>query len=195
MAFNIANFRQAMEYDGQRPNLFEVTINGLGDVADFDDLHLFAKGGAIPGATIGTIIVPYFGREVKFAGNRTFPEWTVTVINDETFAMRGQFEDWMNKINDHSTNLRGAGTGSRAYVGMGEVKQYGKANRDTITYQFHNMFPTDISEITLDWGDNDTIEEYTVTFSYDFWSRNIPSETPSYGKKPKVIAGPSAGGN
>jgi len=191
MAFNIANFRQAMEYDGQRPNLFEVEISGFtGDVANFEKLNLFAKGSSIPGATIGTIIVPYFGREVKFAGNRTFPEWTVTVINDETFAIRGQFEDWMNKINDHSTNLRGTGTGSRGYVGKGQVKQYGKTNNNTVTYFFHNMFPTDISEITLDWGDNDTIEEYTVTFSYDFWSREQPSQSPTFGVKPGVINGP-----
>ena len=102
MAFNIKDFRQAMTFDGQRPNLFEIEITGTGNNADFTDLNLFAKGGSIPGATIGTIIVPYFGREVKFAVNRTFPEWTVTLINDENYAMRNQFEDWMYKFNYHS---------------------------------------------------------------------------------------------
>ena len=192
MAFNIKDFRQAMQFDGQRPNLFEIEITGTGNNADFKDLNLFAKGGSIPGATLGTIIVPYFGREVKFAGNRTFPEWTVTVINDETFAVRSQFEEWMNKINDHATNRRNAGSESGNYVGLGKVTQWGKdGTTKTVTYNFHNMFPTDISEITLDWGDNDTIEEYTITFAYDFWSRLKPTRIGAKGPTSQgTITGP-----
>ncbi|MEO1944292.1 MAG: hypothetical protein ABGY11_08310, partial [Candidatus Thioglobus sp.] len=76
MAFNITDFRTAMHYDGQRPNLFQVTITPLDTVADLTSLKWFCKGTSIPGATIGTVVVPYFGREIKLAGNRTFPEWT-----------------------------------------------------------------------------------------------------------------------
>ena len=92
MAFNITDFRGAMNFDGQRPNLFEVTIPAVSNAWNGKDLNLFAKGTSIPGATIGTVIVPYFGREVKLAGNRTFPEWTVTVLNDENWSIRSQFE-------------------------------------------------------------------------------------------------------
>ena len=172
MAFNIANFRHAMYYDGQRPNLFQVTIASQANIFDGGELNMFAKATSIPGATIGTVIVPYFGREVKMAGNRTFPEWTVTVINDENFAARSQFEFWMNQINNHSDNIRGAGQSSSSYVSTAEVKQFSKNGSATARYRFVSLFPTDLSEITLDWGDNDTVEEYTVTFSYDYWTRH-----------------------
>ena len=178
MAFNITDFRTAMAYDGQRPNLFQVTITPTTDtVADLKHLKWFCKGTSIPGATIGTVIVPYFGREIKLAGNRTFPEWTVTVLNDENFAIRSQFEAWMNIINEHSGNMRGVGGGSSDYVKKAQVEQFAKTGKDDVSakYEFINIFPTDLSEITLDWGDNDTVEEYTVTFSYDFWNRHAGS--------------------
>ena len=73
MAFNINTFRAGMTYDGQRPNLFEVTMTPDTDWAKMAGLNLMCKGTSIPGATLGTVIVPYFGREVKLAGNRTFP--------------------------------------------------------------------------------------------------------------------------
>ncbi len=172
MAFNIHTFRNAMHYDGQRPNLFEVTIPTTANLFNGSELSLFVKATSIPGGTIGTVIVPYFGREVKMAGNRTFPEWTVTVINDENFAIRSQFEGWMHKINSHAANFRNAGATSSSYTSTATVKQYSKSSSVSATYSFQNLFPTDLSEITLDWGDNDTIEEYTVTFSYDFWTRS-----------------------
>jgi len=176
MAFNIEAFRGAMKFDGQRPNLFEVSITGAdSNIFDSTGLSMFAKGTSIPGATIGTVIVPYFGREVKMAGNRTFPEWTITVLNDENFTLRSQFERWMHAINSHGSNER-ATTSPDAYWGTGNVKQYSKkgSTAGTANYSFVHMFPTDLSEITLDWGDNDTIEEYTVTFAYDYWTRVKP---------------------
>lgn len=187
MAFNISNFRNAMEFDGQRPNLFEVSIsNAAGDAFKGKSLEFFAKATSIPGATIGQVIVPYFGREVKFAGNRTFAEWTLTVINDETFAIRGNMENWMNALNTHETNVRNTGgSGSSSYVTNATVKQFGKTGTGNITaqYQFKNIFPTDISEITLDWGDNDTIEEFTVTFAYDFWTRTAVGASGEFGEQ------------
>jgi len=189
MAFNITNFRQAMQYDGQRPNLFEVTITNVGNFFQGKDLSFFAKATSIPGATIGQVVVPYFGREVKFAGNRTFAEWTLTIINDETFAIRGQMENWMNAINSHETNVRTSGAGSTSYVTDATVSQFAK-NGSTVTseYEFVNIFPTDISEITLDWGDNDTVEEFTCTFAYDFWTRSASSQTGSFGESFSAIA-------
>jgi hypothetical protein len=195
MAFDITTFRQALVYDGQRPNLFEVKIpHGSASFFNGTDINLFAKGTSIPGTTIGTVVVPYFGREVKLAGNRTFPEWTITVINDENFAIRSQFEKWMNGINDHVTNTRQTGDSSSAYALVGNVQQFSKSGSSKVTasYSFHGMFPTDLSEITLDWGDNDTIEEYTVTFSYDYWSRTKSSQTGGKGTADTISIGASA---
>jgi hypothetical protein len=165
MAFNISEFQSAMSFDGARPNLFQVTI------PVFDQKLTFTcKTAQLPGSTLGVIEVPYFGRAVKLAGNRTFPEWVVTVINDEDFLIRNQLEEWMASINTHETNL--ATDLFQGYSFDASVVQYGKQGDIIKDYTFVGMFPTDLSPIELDWGSNDTIEEYSITFQYQYWTSN-----------------------
>ena len=163
MAFNISNFTSNFAGDGARPNLFEVDITRIGQNFSF-----LCKAAQLPGSTIGLVEVPYFGRNVKFAGNRTFAEWTVTVLNDEDFAVRNALEILMQDINSHEENL--AAVLSDGYQFDALVKQYSKVGDIIKTYEFKGMFPTDISPIELDWGSNDTIEEYQVTFAYQYWT-------------------------
>ena len=185
MAFNVSNFKNAMTYDGARPNLFKVvfgTATVAGQFTPGEDFEMFCRATSIPGTTIGQVVVPYFGREVKFAGNRTFADWSVTVINDEDFKVRSVMEKWMNSINLHTANRRvGGGSATKGYYASATVHQLSKntTGNTTRSYTFQNMFPTDLSEITLDWGDNDSIQEFTVTFAYDFWTAATGTGTPS----------------
>ena len=185
MAFNVSSFRNSMVFDGARPNLFEVLLTGIpaiGGGVTSEDFTFKCKSAQIPGSTLGVVTVPYFGREVKFVGNRTFADWSVTVINDEDFKVRKFFELWMNVINSHETNVRGAGfTQPNSYVGQALVKQYTKTGQSptNLQYKFVDIFPTDLSAIDLDWGSNDAIEEFTVNFTYQYWTSSV---TPSSGQ-------------
>jgi len=186
MAFNVTDFKNAMTYDGARPNLFKVVFGSSTSSSFFkpgNDFEMFCRATSIPGATIGTVVVPYFGREVKFAGNRTFADWTVTVINDEDYAVRSVMEKWMNGINLHTNNRRTAfgSVGAKGYYATATVHQLSKsrAGNTTRSYSFQNLFPIDLSEITLDWGDNDSIQEFTITFAYDFWTASTGTGNPS----------------
>jgi hypothetical protein len=180
MAFNVAEFRSNMIGDGARPNLFQVTLtfptiatNGTvaGQKATF-----MAKSAQLPGSTVGIVPVYYFGRELKFAGNRTFTDWTLNIINDEDFTIRNSLESWMNSINSHATNVRNAGASTpTSYTVDAEVTQYGKTGDALKTYKFVGMFPVDVAPIDLDWGSNDTIEEYSVTFTYQWWEATTTS--------------------
>ena len=178
MAFNVNSFRQNMLGDGARPNLFEVQLKlnselrGIVPGADTaaQQMTFMCKAAQIPGSTLGVVNVPYFGREVKFAGNRTFADWTVTVINDENFRIRNFFESYMNAINTHGSNIRLLQTPS-SYVTSATVFQYAKNGTTLAAYDFFDMFPTDLSAIDLDWGSNDAIEEFTVNFTYSYWTR------------------------
>ncbi len=163
MAFNITDFTSNFTGDGARPNLFEVDITRIGQNFSF-----LCKAAQLPGSTVGLVEVPYFGRNIKFAGNRTFAEWTVTVLNDEDFAVRNALETLMADINSHETNL--AAVLADGYQFDALVKQYSKVGDIVKTYEFKGMFPTDIAPIELDWGSNDTIEEYQVTFAYQYWT-------------------------
>lgn len=172
MAFNVSDFRSQMQFDGARPNLFEVqmdfpTIAALPQATT--KMKFMCKSAQLPGSTVGVVDVPYFGRQVKFAGNRTFADWTVTVINDEDFIVRNAFERWMNGINSHASNLRVVGRSPRDYTQTAWVRHFGKTGDTIKQYKFIGMFPQDISAIDLDWGNNDVMEEFTVTLSYQWW--------------------------
>ena len=188
MSFNVSTFRNSMSYDGARPNLFEVVLTGVPAIGELslEDFTFKCKSAQIPGSTLGVVTVPYFGREVKFVGNRTFADWTVTIINDEDFKVRKFFERWMNVINSHETNQRGAGFNQpNSYVGQAIVRQYTKTGQSptSLQYKFVDIFPTDLSAIDLDWGSNDTIEEFTVNFTYQYWTSSV---TPSSGQAVQV---------
>lgn len=192
MAFDIREFRSQLQGDGARPNLFECTLAfptglrdaqgaaGAGDSTAVSTQFTFmARAAQLPGSTVNQIPVNYFGRELKFAGNRTFPEWSVVVINDESFAIRNAFEAWMNKINSHRNNIRAAGylAGDGGYQRDGFIKQYGKQGKQIKRYKFVGMFPIDISPIEMDWGANDAIEEFSVTFAYQWWESDTTLDT------------------
>lgn len=177
MAFNVDQFRTALKYDGARPNLFEVVMQfpsyvELGSLAGSQS-RFMVKSAQLPGSTMGTVDVPYFGRQIKVAGNRTFAEWTVTIINDEDFAIRNAFERWHRGINGNVSNLREAAainTVGPSYASDANVYQYAKNGGAPIkSYRFVGMFPSDIAAIDLGWDSNDSIEEFSVTFTYQYW--------------------------
>ena len=201
MAFNIQQFRSSMANDGARPNLFEVAFNfpqlatagvpatarvgsdGLGVAEQF---RFFCKAAQLPGTQINPISLNYFGRELKFAGNRTFPEWTVTLLNDEDFKIRNAFELWLNGINSHRGNLRHPSFRSpTSYTVQATVTQFAKTGEALKSYTFIGMFPIEVTPIEVDWADNDRIEEYTVTLSYQWWESS-PNDTGVTGASPPV---------
>lgn len=185
MPFSITDFRSQMTGDGARPNLFECSIPNLNTILPNSDskFKFMCRAAQLPGSTVNAVPVNYFGRELKFAGNRTFTEWTVTIINDEDFLVRNAFEIWLNRLNSHVENVRASNFRSPSqYQFDAEVVQYGKTgesqgpnlpNSGTAIgikkYKFVGMFPIDLSPIELDWGANDTIEEFAVTFAYQWW--------------------------
>ena len=184
MAFRVQDFRSELQFDGARPNLFQCELQFpnliTGSALAGQKFTFMARSAQLPGSTVNQIPVFYFGRELKFSGNRSFPEWAVTIINDEDFAIRDAFERWMSGLNSHVRNLRlPEFVNNSGYQVDGFVTQYGKAGnlagvngsgtKGIKKYKFVGMFPIDISPIELDWGANDAIEEFAVTFAYQWW--------------------------
>ena len=180
MAFNVNDFRANMIGDGARPNLFQVTLTfptfAANGSAAGQKTSFMAKTAQLPGSTIGQIPVSYFGREIKFAGNRTFTDWSLQIINDEDFVVRNALESWMNAINSNTTNIRsGAAATPSSYTVDATVDQYGKTGNILKSYKFVGLFPVDVAAIDLDWSSNDTIEEYGATFAFQYWESNTTS--------------------
>ena len=176
MAFTISEFRgKALNGAGARANLFHVVMTGAGASGLNPNEFTFAcKATAIPAMAVGTIDVPYFGRTIKVPGNKTFDNWSVTIINDEGFAIRSGFEKWVSSMGTHIGNVQSSASSQLAsgLYGNATVVHYGKTGSTSVlaTYNFVNIFPVSVSEIALGWDSNDAVEEFTVEFAYDYWT-------------------------
>lgn len=169
MAFNVNDFAGALKGGGARSSLFQVQItNPINGVAD-SQVSFMVKAAQIPASTLGTVEVPYFGRQIKLAGNRTYAEWAPTIINDEDFAIRNAMEQWSHSINSAQGNLNTAGgTAPSLYKANAQVTQFGKDGAILRVYNFVGLYPSEVGAIDLAW-DNEGIQEYGVTFQYDYW--------------------------
>ena len=190
---SIVDFRSKMRGGGARSNLFEVTIEYpdlLGLPTDPDGPkatgEFLIKDAEIPASNLGNIPVPFRGRVLPVAGDRTFDPWTVTVINDNNFKIRDAMEKWSNFINDLQTS-QGI-VNPEDYQTSAFVKQLsreGEANPGTIDilreYRFEGIYPNVVSSIPLDYGATDQIEEFQVTFNYLFYSVPTGSTVTSAG--------------
>lgn len=166
MAFNINDIRSQLTYGGARQNLFQVNIQNLGNgSADFK-VPFMVQAAQLPASTITPINVPYFGRQLKLAGDRTFEPWTVNIINDEDFLIRNAMEEWSNKINRLQRNIREI----NKYKSQAQVTQFGKDGTKLRIYEFNGIFPTSISAIDLGWDADNAYETFQVTFEYDYWT-------------------------
>jgi hypothetical protein len=172
--FNINSFKaNGLVYGGARPSLFQVVLTppaGIGvDTVSADKFRFACRAAELPASTVASFDVPYFGRKIKLAGDRTFADWTVTIMNDEDFSVRAMFELWSNAINRMAANVRDPALNYELYKTDIGVIQYGKDGTVLRSYDLIGTFPTNISDIALNWDTTNQVEEFTVTFSYDYW--------------------------
>jgi len=167
----ITGFKSKLAGGGTRPNLFEVEIAFPNETQIDNDVkeksRFLIKAAALPASNITPIDVNFRGRILKIAGDRTFDTWTVTVLNDVDFSIRSAFEKWMNLINKMDDN-----TGEQdpaIYQPDAFVHQLDRDGSTLRTYKFHDVFPTQISQIDLSYETTDAIEEFTVEFQVQWW--------------------------
>lgn len=216
----LEDFKARLIGGAARPNLFECEINfplfsttsvttggnNTDNTRSVSELSRFMiKTANLPASTVGVIDVPFRGRNLKIAGDRTFDVWTITVINDVDFTIRTAFEKWMNAINKHDDN-----TGlinPAQYQRDALVKQFGRssvssANSDVTNpvitspgdsipvlkaYKFHGIFPTAVSAIDLSYDSADTIEEFTVDLQVQWWDALDSSGLTQLGTDSEVL--------
>ena len=170
----IKDFKSKLIGGGARPNLFEVELafpDGEGSPVAVNEVvenaRFLVKAASLPSSTIAPIEIPFRGRILKIAGDRTFETWTITVMNDSTFTIRSAFEKWMNYMNklDNGTGV----TDPVLYQKDAVVKQLDRDGRVLRKYKFWDIFPTNISTIELNYDTIDTIEEFQVEMQVHYW--------------------------
>ena len=185
-ARTLDTFKSKLLGGGVRPNFFEVELKfpnlGIDDNDVSDRTRFLVKGANLPASIVAPISVPFRGRELKIAGERSFDTWTITVINDSNFVLRDAFEKWMNVINKVSDNA--GEVDPTVYQQEAYVHQLGRApitnpsgvpatSGNTVpilrSYHFHGVFPTNVSSIELSYDSNNVIEEFSVEFQVQWW--------------------------
>lgn len=168
MPLNINNMRSQLRFGGARASLFQVSItNPINGIADLR-LPFLCKASSLPASTLGTIEVPYMGRKIKQPGDRTYADWTVTIINDEDFLIRNAMEQWQNAINTPRGNSATRGSAPSNYKSRAQVFQLDRQGNTLREITIDGLYPTEVSAIDLNWETTDSIQEFTVTFAYDY---------------------------
>tara|TARA_B100000287_G_scaffold393482_1_gene406738 strand:- start:66 stop:680 length:615 start_codon:yes stop_codon:yes gene_type:complete len=187
----ISQFKSKLIGGGARPNLFEVQVNfpdGInlaiqGDNPegfDGDRFRFLCKSAALPASNVNNLEVPFRGRTLKVAGNRTFDPWQITVINDEDFGHYRSFQAWAQNIAQYgdSSGL----TDPSSYMGQATVYQLGRNissqqgsnspatdSKILAQYKMVDIFPTAVGAIDLSYDSDNAIEEFTVDFQVQYW--------------------------
>ena len=187
---DIISFRNQIR-ELARPNLFQVEINFPAKVEEIFQVNsadvpesqnnstgnaegarlstFLVKAANLPASTVGVVEVPFRGRTLKIAGDRTFEPWTVTVMNDENFLLRRKLEEWSRTIQSMPMNYQTA-TSIAEYQSNALVRQFDRQGAHSAAYEFVGIWPSNISAIDLAWDSNDTPEEYTVEFQVQYWT-------------------------
>ena len=192
----ITDFKSKLAGGGARPNLFEVEVTFPQDLniqwtqGMQEKFQFLCKAASLPASIVAPIDIPFRGRILKVAGDRTFDTWTTTIINDEDFQLRTAFEEWMNGISKLDNNT--GATRPLSYMANATVNQLGRGGEggreSTIqsagttvtplrTYFFDGVFPTNVSPIDLSYDSSDAIEEFTVEFQVQYWMAGRGSES------------------
>jgi len=170
----VDDFKSKLVGGGARSNLFKATVNYPGYAAGDVELTSFmCKSAQMPASTIEAITVPFRGRQLQIAGDRTFEPWTITIINDTDFAIRNAFERWMNGINGHSENT--GLTNPTDYKADLIIEQLDKSGVAVKRYDFRGTFPTSVSAIDVSYDTENEIEEFEVELQVDYWESGTTS--------------------
>ena len=170
----VDDFKAKLKGGGARSNLFKATINFPAYAGgDVEITSFLCEAAQLPGSVMGMITIPFRGRQLKIAGDRTFDTWTPTIINDTDFKVRDSMERWMNGINAHKANT--GLTSPVDYQADLVVEQLDRDESVLKTYNFRGCFPTNITPIELAYASNDTIENFQVEFQVQYWESNTTS--------------------
>lgn len=162
---SIDQFRSKLGAGGTRPNQFRVSLTfpALVGGGAADD-SILVTSASLPASNVDPTIVQYRGREVKFAGERIFDPWNITIINDTTMKLRKQFERWSNLMNNYETN--GGSTVPATYYADIQVTQLDRNDAEIRSYVLYNAFPITVGEVALSYGMNNTISEFNIQLQY-----------------------------
>ena len=182
---NISQFKQALIGGGARPSLFFCQVSFPSLVANgsiiTQSAAFLVKSTSLPSTKINEVKVPFQGREIKLAGQKTFEEpWKVTFYNDTDFKIRNGIESWMEFIQQAGSSV-GLAIAEQYQVDM-QVYQLDRTGVALKQYNFYDAWPSEVSEIELNQEAETEIESFDCNFTYNYF------DTPEMTAQPAIPA-------
>ena len=176
MALAISKFKGALPHGGARPSLFEITVSKPTAVkGSFDTMATHCNVSAIPPLTVTPIERQYFGRTVKIPGDMVFGDLSTTIINTQYFSLKKVIENWMGAINGTGTNY--GYSDSTSGFGTVTLTQFSKTGTSLLKWEFIDAWPQTVSEIALSYDTASDIEQFDVTWAYNYYTQAKGSST------------------
>ena len=171
-AGKLSSFKSALAHGGARPSLFEMSVTKPSEVTgSFTDMATHCNVSAIPPLTVTPIERQYFGRTVKIPGDMVFGDLSTTIINSEKFSLKTVIEDWMDNINSTGSN-KGFSDSSSGF-GSVTLTQYAKVGGSLLSWTFKDAWPQTVSEIALSYDTASDIEQFDVTWAYNYYTQAV----------------------
>ena len=185
---DINSFAAQLKSGGARPNLFRAQLTApqliRGELFPNETFSFLCKAAQLPASTVGVVPIPFRGRILKVSGDRTFADWTITVISDSAWTMRSQFEMWSNAINSYVSNQSRLGSPNvlsfDQYTGNATVAQLDREGTEVAAYLLEGIWPTEVAAIDLSYESTDQIEEFTVTFAMQYFTPSTMDIIPRF---------------
>lgn len=165
----LSGFKSKVQ-DVARPNRFLLTVAPPVGTIDNETFSWHVKGAQIPGRTLGDLLIYWQGMQAKLAGDPTFEDFTVVMLNDYDQGARTTIENWMRYIDNQLTNVR---TSQTEYKIDAVVDQLGRNGEILSSWKMFGFFPKVLDPIDLNQESVDQAGEFNVTFSLDYFEQIV----------------------
>lgn len=163
MAESLTNFISGFK-NPAKTNMYKLVFQGENGAVIPTGLDIRAKGAQLPTADIGVMEIPYKGRKIKIPAERSFAEWTVTIMETAEMGVRRQFEKWMSVMDAEDQIKRNTAALSTIQVVLLKPDNATPA----ITYTLYGAFPSSLASVDLSFDEQTAPLEYSVTFQYSY---------------------------
>ena len=184
---NLSAFTTALQGGGARANQFMVTMGGAGATGLTNNFHFLCRSAQVPALTIGEVAVPYRGRVIYLAGDRTYDAWTVTIMNDRNYSVRAFLENWMDDMSDIGGTTKANALSAASYYANATVQQLDRNNQSIRTYKLEGLWPTTLDAIDLSYDANDAIEEFGATFRFNWMTAGGGGQGEDEGQRNSMV--------
>ena len=163
MAESLTNFISGFK-NPAKTNMYKLVFRGENGAVVPTGLDIRAKGAQLPTADVGILEIPYKGRKVKIPAERSFSEWTVTVMETNDMNVRRSFEKWMSVVDAEDQIKRNTAALATIDVLLHKVDNA----TPSITYTLYGAFPSSLASVDLSFDEQTAPLEYSVTFQYSY---------------------------